>query len=103
MIARSSVDNRIRFHTSHLLLFVIAAAFVLAIIRHPEAFWAALVPLIGGLLVVLPVLGAAEFMSNRDSTTPDIGWLSGCLIALVALVGVVLATLCLFALSNLAP
>jgi hypothetical protein len=93
-------NNRLHFHTRHLMLLMIAVAFVLAIIRHPEALLAPLVALIGGLFVVVPILGAAEFMSSRDSATPDVGWLGGCLIGVIAVVGMVLAAMCLFALAT---
>jgi hypothetical protein len=91
-----------RFHTRHLMGFVIAAAFVFALIRHPQALWAVIIPLIGGLFVVLPVLGTAELLASRDSPTPDIGWGSGCLVLFVAAIGIVLALACLLLVMDLA-
>jgi hypothetical protein len=91
-----------RFHMSHLLLFVIAAGFLFALVRHPEALWAGAVALAGGLLVVAPVLGTAELLANRDSATPDVSWLGVCLLIVIGSIGSLLALALLAALLNLA-
>jgi hypothetical protein len=90
-----------RFHTAHLLMFVIAAAFVLALCRHPEALWAVYVPMIGGFFVVLPVLGTVELLSGRNSYRPQLGWAGVCLICFIGTVGSVCAIVVLFALLDL--
>ena len=80
-----------RFHTTHLLAMVLIAAFVFAVIRQPEAWWAIIIPLIGGVFVVLPVLGTAELLTGRDSPVPQLGWSGGCVVCLVGAIGSVLA------------
>jgi drug/metabolite transporter superfamily protein YnfA len=82
---------KLRFHTTHLLGLVVLAAFTLALFRHPEALWAAVVPCIGGVFVVLPVLGLVELFADTDSSTPNVSWGGGCLVCLVGAIGIVLA------------
>jgi hypothetical protein len=56
-----------RFHTTHLLGVVVIAALVFGIMRHPESLFAVLVPLAGGICVVLPVLGTLELLTPREA------------------------------------
>jgi hypothetical protein len=76
-----------RFHTTHLMGLVVVAALVFAVIRHPESLIAAVVPLIGGVFVVVPVLGLVELLTPRSEVEPRIGWGGAVLVTIVALVG----------------
>lgn len=80
-----------RFHTTHLMGLVVVAALVFAVIRHPESLIAAIVPLIGGVFVVLPVLGLVELLTPRSELESQIGWGGAVLVAIVALVGSIAA------------
>jgi hypothetical protein len=77
-----------RFHTTHLIGLVVCAALVLGVMRHPDTLRAAIPPLVGGLLVVLPVLGAYELASPPAGTRP-LGWRGAVLLCIVAVAGVV--------------
>ena len=70
---------------------VLVAALVFAVIRHPETLVAAVVPLIGGVFVVLPVLCTVELLTPRSEVAPRIGWPGTLLVAAVALLGMVAA------------
>jgi hypothetical protein len=70
---------------------VVVAALVFAVIRHPESLIAAIVPLIGGVFVVLPVLGLVELLTPRSELESQIGWGGAVLVAIVALVGSIAA------------
>ena len=76
-----------RFHTTHLMGLVLVAALVFAVIRHPETLIAAVVPLIGGVFVVLPVLGTVELLTPRSELKPQVGWGGSLLVVAVALIG----------------
>jgi len=80
-----------RFHTTHLMGLVLVAALVFAVIRHPESLIAAVVPLIGGVFVVLPVLGIVELLTPRSEVEPRIGWGGSVIVAGVALLGSIAA------------
>lgn len=80
-----------RFHTTHLMGLVLVAALVFAIIRHPDTLLAGLVPLIGGVCVVLPVLGTIELFTPRSELKPQIGWGGSLVVITVALFGCVAA------------
>ena len=90
-----------RFHTAHLMMFVIVASFVFALCRHPESLWALVLPLIGGIFVVLPVLGTAELLGGRDSYRPQLSWAAVGLICLIGTIGSVCAIVVLFELLDL--
>ena len=51
-----------RFHTSHLMILVALAAVAFGVILHPQSLIGAAVPLVGWVLVVLPVLGTVELL-----------------------------------------
>ena len=70
---------------------VLVSALVFAVIRHPESLIAAVVPLIGGVFVVLPVLGTVELLTPRSELNPQIGWCGSLIVAGVALLGSVAA------------
>jgi hypothetical protein len=90
-----------RFRTAHLLMFVFMAAFVCTLCRHPEALWAVVVPMIGGIFVVLPVLGTVELLGGRDSFRPQPGWGGVCLSCFIGAVGSVCAIVVLFELLDI--
>ena len=83
----SSSSNKVRFSVTQLIILVATAAFVFAILRHPESLWAAIVPLAGGLFVVLPVLGTAELLTTSESAWPELGWAGTAAVILVAFLG----------------
>lgn len=66
---------------------VLVAALVFGLIRHPETLRAAVVPLIGGLFVVLPVLGTIELLTPRSELNPQIGWGGSLVVVAVAMLG----------------
>ena len=78
-----------RFHTSHLMLLVAIVAGVCAVIKRPDTLVAVLVPLVGGLFVVLPVLGTLELLTSRNAIMPNPGWPGTLLVILVGLAGCV--------------
>ncbi len=80
-----------RYHTSHLIGAVVLAAVACAIMRYPQSLVAVLVPLVGGMLVVLPVLGTIELLSSRVDPMPRIGWGATFVVLLVAVAGSVAA------------
>ena len=70
---------------------VALAALVFGLIRHPDTLLAGVVPLIGGVCVVLPVLGTIEFLTPRSELKPQIGWGGSLAVIAVALFGCVAA------------
>ena len=90
-----------RYSTVHLLVFVVVAAFVFALCRHPAALWRAVVPLIGGIFVVLPVLGTVELLNGRDSCNPNLSWRAVSFVVLVGTVGMACALVVLSGLLEL--
>ncbi len=66
---------------------VLVAALVFAVIRHPETLLAAVIPLIGGVCVVLPVLGTIELLTPRSELKPQIGWGGSLAVVAIALLG----------------
>ena len=80
-----------RFHTTHLMLFVATVAVVCAVTTQPDLLAAVLVPLIGGLCVVLPVLGTIELLTPRCAILPNPGWRGTLLVIFVGFVGCLLA------------
>jgi uncharacterized membrane protein len=87
-----------RFHTTHLLGLIVFVAAVLGIIRHPEALWAGIVPLVGGLCVVVPVLATAEFFMSRSTQRADVNWGGTLAAACIAMAGSVIAVVVMAAL-----
>ncbi len=77
-----------RFHTTHLMGLVLCAAVVLGVMRHPDTLRAAIPPLVGGLLVVLPVLGLYELTAPPAGSQP-LSWRGGLLLFAVAAAGIV--------------
>jgi hypothetical protein len=77
-----------RFHTTHLIGLVFCVAIVLGVMRHPDVLRAAVPPLVGGVLVVLPVLGAYELTSPPAGSQP-LRWRGVALLGAVAAVGIV--------------
>ncbi|MBI3461526.1 MAG: hypothetical protein HY000_00480 [Planctomycetes bacterium] len=82
-----------RFYTSHLMLFVVIVAVVCGVITQPETLGFALVPLVGGVFVVLPVLGTLELLTPRNAILPNPGWPGTLLVILVGLIGCFAAVL----------
>lgn len=76
---------------THLMGLVVVAALVFAVSRHPETLVAAVVPLLGGVCVVLPVLGTVELLTPRLELNPQIGWCGTLVVVAVALLGSVAA------------
>ena len=87
-----------RFHTTHLMGFIAVVALILGVVRHPDTLWAAVVPLVGGVFVVLPVLGTAELFTPRSSSRAEIGWPGAIAAAAVGVVGAVLGLVVMAAL-----
>lgn len=90
----------VRFYTTHLLTAVVISAFAFALVRHPESLWAIIVPLIGGVFVVLPVLGTVEILTGRDPYKEQLGWSAICLICFIGTIGAILAVIVLSGLLN---
>ena len=70
---------------------VLVAAIVFSLIRHPEALRAVIVPLFGGLFVVLPVLGTIELSTPRSQLKPQPGWAVASAAIVVAVLGSIAA------------
>jgi hypothetical protein len=70
---------------------VLVSALVFGVIRHPDTLLAGLVPLIGGVCVVLPVLGTIELLTPPSELKPRFGWGGSLLVVAIALVGCVAA------------
>ncbi len=60
---------------------------IFGLVRHPEALRVLIVPLTGGVFVVLPVLGVIEWMWPGSKKHPEIGLAGVSLIIAVALLG----------------
>ncbi len=91
-----------RFHTRHLMGLVALVACVLVVVQHPQVLVGVLVPLVGWLLVVLPVLGTAEFLAQRSAGKTLIGWKVTALILVLGLIACAAAAVAaLWALANL--
>ena len=83
-----------RFHMGHMAAFVALSAFAFAVLREPRALVGLLVPLIGWLVLVLPVLGTIELLAWRSSAKAGVSWQK---VLLVFLAGSVAATLAVIA------
>jgi hypothetical protein len=66
--------------------------------RHPETLWAAGVPLVGGVFVVMPMLGVVEWLTPPSSSRSEVGWGAAIAGTFVALAGAMLGVIVLLAL-----
>ena len=87
----AATTMRLRFHTTHLLGFVVAAAVVFAVIRHPETLRGAFVAMIAGVFIVLPVLATVEALTPRSAIRPQVGWRGVFVAMLVCFAGIAAA------------